>query len=174
MPHRTPFVKVPLTQGKVALVSPEDAERVLKYRWHANLNKRTHPVCWRAKRSVIVNGGRVGDIYLHRYILGLGPDDPMVDHKNGNGLDCRRGNLRVATKSQNTQNARKRTGLPYRGIRKDYNRWKARIQVNSHNHYLGSFATPEEAARAYDAAARQFFGEFACVNFPSEGERRAW
>jgi hypothetical protein len=169
MRQRTPFVKVPLTQGKTALISPEDADVVRQHTWHAQRGQGSY----RAMTSKRVNGKTVNTL-LHRLILGLNEGDSIVDHKNGNPLDCRRGNIRLATFSQNTQNSRKRNASPYRGTYRHGKKWQALIMCHKRARYLGVFATPEEAAHAYDTAARELFGEFACVNFPHDGERRAW
>ncbi len=94
-----------------------------------------------------------------------------VDHINGNKLDNRRSNLRLANRSTNQANRgasyHNKSGL--KGVchaphTKD--RWRAQITVRGHKMYLGTFTTPEEAARAYDQAAIQHFGEFARLNFP--------
>jgi hypothetical protein len=106
-------------------------------------------------------------IYLHRFILGITDPKIRVDHQDGDGLNCRRSNIRVSTPSLNTANAGKRPGSnPYKGVLKRGSRWIARIKVNYTSRHLGTFDTPEEAARAYDRAAVETFGEFARLNFP--------
>lgn len=112
-------------------------------------------------------------MYLHREIMGLSVGDPReVDHENGNGLDFRRENLRICTGSQN--NAAKGYDQEfctskYRGVRhsgKNYltKPWFASIGVNGKPIYLGYFATPEEAALAYNQAAYAQYGSFARLN----------
>ena len=105
---------------------------------------------------------------MHRLILGCGPGEE-VDHRNGNGLDNRRGNLRPATHALNQANVRRvRAKSGFKGVsrwvRPSPRPWRAHITVKGRMKFLGAFATPEEAARAYDAAARELFGEFACTN----------
>jgi hypothetical protein len=107
---------------------------------------------------------------MHRQIVNP-PDDLLVDHHNHNGLDNRRFNLRLATDSTNQQNARKRitkTTSRFKGVDfvKATGKWRARIAVNGRRLFLGSFDSELEAALAYDAAARKYFGEYACLNFP--------
>ena len=88
--------------------------------------------------------------------------------------DCRRDNLRPATQRQNTGNMRSRAKkAPYKGINANGSGWAAQIRENGKRTHIGQFKTAEEAARAYDDAARRVHGEFACVNFPREGERGA-
>jgi hypothetical protein len=114
-------------------------------------------------------------VLMHRLILPP-PARFIIDHINGNGLDNRRANLRLATAAQNRWNARasRRGGWGglYRGVtRLGATRWKASIAANGQREDLGCFATAELAARAYDAGARRLHGEFARLNFPGPYER---
>ena len=110
--------------------------------------------------------------YLHRLILGLTNPKIMVDHKNHNGLDNRRENLRVCNGSQNHGNEQIGKGYSsrykgvslYKGPHSHLRPWVARIQINKKRIYLGVFSTEEEAAQAYNTAALQYFGEFAFLN----------
>lgn len=91
-----------------------------------------------------------------------------IDHRNGNGLDNRRDNLRRATMSQNIANQFPRGGSSkYKGVcrSKRSGGWLAQICVNRKSIYLGRFGTEEEAARAYDVKAKEVWGEFARLNF---------
>ena len=104
--------------------------------------------------------------------MNAGPDQ-HVDHRDHNGLNNQRSNLRLASKGQNNRNARKRIdGLTskYKGVhRKKKHKikmWCARIQIDGVRKSLGYFTTEEEAAQDYDTAAVEFFGEFAFTNFP--------
>lgn len=103
------------------------------------------------------------------------PRNMVVDHVNGDTRDNRRENLRVASSTENGGNAvlYKNNSSGYKGVsfNKERMKYTASIQCNRKQHYLGAFKTPEEAARAYDEAARFYFGEFACVNFPLPGEQ---
>ena len=102
-------------------------------------------------------------------------DDEVVDHINGNTNDNRRCNLRTASRRENQGNMRmsshNTSGYKGVGFRKDRGKFRAYISVNNKTKHLGYFFTPEEAARAYDTAARFYFGKFACVNFPHPGEQ---
>ena len=96
------------------------------------------------------------------------PNECVVDHINGNPLDNRRANLRLCTQAENNLN-RGATKGSFKGvwIDKRYGSWIAQIGHNGKRRHLGSFATPEDAARAYDTAARELHGNFAHLNFPS-------
>lgn len=105
---------------------------------------------------------------MHRLLIGA-PDGICVDHANHDGLDNRRSNLRLAGQSNNSANTRRRAGRSgFRGVHREDSRWVAAIRVNYKTHRLGRFKQPEVAARAYDRAARRFFGSFATLNFPEE------
>jgi hypothetical protein len=110
---------------------------------------------------------------MHRLILG-NPDIKMhVDHRNRVGLDNWRNNLRVCTPSQNAGNSLHHidngSGLKGVGWHKASGAWRARICINYCTHYLGTFKSKEDAARAYDEAAKEHFGEFAILNY-QEGQ----
>jgi hypothetical protein len=109
-----------------------------------------------------------GFIYLHTFLTGW----PLVDHANGNGLDNRRSNLRLATGTQNNANRRlasnSTSGFKGVNLYKRTGRWRAHIAIHRQQKHLGYFRTAEEAARAYDIAALALFGEFALINFPKE------
>lgn len=163
---------VPLTQGYEALVDDEDYERVSHYRWRVlkNANRRY------AIASPRINGV-TKTLYLHRFIMDAGTD-VFVDHKDGNGLDNQKHNLRFATPQQNSRNNPGRSiTSKYKGVSWDKrrSRWKAQIGVarGCKTMCCGRFDTEEQAARAADAAALAYHGDFARLNFPlSEGDKR--
>ena len=119
--------------------------------------------------------GRDQVIRMHRLLTGA-TKGSEVDHRNGNGLDNRRANLRVCSHAENTFNKRiyrnNHTGFkgvaPARKRADGSQRYCARIQGHLCKQHIGTFATAEEAARAYDRAAIELHGEFAHTNFPRE------
>jgi hypothetical protein len=154
----------------VALVDDDDFEDVSRFKWHA----RTCRGRAYAARGVYENG-RTRELLLHRYLLNA-PPGVLVDHRNGNGLDCRRSvNLRTTDATGNSANRVKTPGKSsrFKGVylRRDANRqkpWHASLTIRDKRIYLGHFACEEDAARAYDAAAKRTFGEFALTNFSEE------
>lgn len=153
--------EIPLTQGMVALVDDEDYESVNEYKWCAwHDDARTR--VWYAVSWV---DGRLTK--MHQLILNR-PIGRDIDHRNSNGLDNRRANLRLCTRSQNLANMEKRRGNTssrYKGVNfhKHTGKWRAEIGSGS-GKYIGVFATEEDAARAYNEAARKLWGEFALLN----------
>ena len=115
------------------------------------------------------------DIPFHRLALGLS-DEEVADHINRDSRDNRRCNIRPAAQIDNTKNQtlRNTNSSGYKGVSFLQCAGKFEAYINDkpyHKKHLGLFETPEEAARAYDEAARYFYGEFACVNFPNPGEQ---
>lgn len=156
-------MSIPLTKGLFAVVDAADFERLSQHRWQAMKSKNT----FYAARSVIV-AGRKKTIRMHREILKV-PAGVLVDHRDRNGLNNRRQNLRAATHTQNQANAVKRaTGTQYRGVHAKRGRFAAKIRCDRVQHWLGAHTDPADAARAYDRKARELFGEFASLNFPME------
>lgn len=151
-----------LTKGMKALVDDKDFEEVNKHFWRVFIPKgRGTTYAIRSKRV----GGKMKIVLMHRQILG--EPGGITDHINNNGLDNRRGNLRVCTDSQNLMNSRWRRKpnktSKYRGVSyyKPLNKWHAYIMVMYRNIHLGYFNTEEEAAKARADAELTLFGEFA-------------
>jgi len=153
-----------LTRGKVALVDDWNFEYLNQWLWQARREENT----WYAYRSERLPNGKKISVGMHRVILG----NPAahVDHRNGDGLDNQEHNLRQATKAQNGMNrgpqSNNTSGFKGASRNKKGQNWGARIKRFGKYELLGYYDTKEEAARAYDAAAREAFGEFAWLNFP--------
>lgn len=121
-------------------------------------------------------GASTKQTLLHRVVMAP-PAGTLIDHINGDGMDNRRSNLRVCTYAENNRNRRKRKvrASAYKGVSRSPESakkpWRASIKrPEGKQTHLGCFWTEEEAARAYDDAARELFGEFACPNFPQAGD----
>lgn len=147
-----------LTQGKVAIVDDEDFNRFGHFKWHYL------SVGYAARRQL--NSSRTY-VYLHRLIMK--PEKGQeIDHINGNTLDNRKSNLRIADRSKNMSNTRirKTNTSGYKGVSLDKSRnmWAAEITVNYKKLHLGRFNEIKEAAKAYNEAAKKYFGEFAYLN----------
>jgi hypothetical protein len=155
--------EIPLTQGKVALVDDEDYIGLSQYKWYAH-NERGHfYVCRDAGK-----GKDRQHFKMHRQIMSY-PQNLEVDHRDHNGLNNQRSNLRICTHAENMRNQNVRaTGLSkYKGVTWDngIGKWKASIMFNYKNYYLGYYDLEIEAAKMYDKKAKEFFGEFAKTNF---------
>jgi len=159
--------EIQLNHNKVALVDDEDYERVSRLTWTAFKNPLGK---WYAK-----TGGGRSQRRLHRFILNLTDPSIKVDHKDGDGLNNQKHNLRIATTAQNGWNVGlyRTNSSGFKGVswrdNRHKNHWLAKIEANHKIFRLGAFATAEEAARAYDTKARELHGEFARLNFPQEG-----
>lgn len=145
-------MSIPLTQGKFALVDDSDFQRCSELKWHAWKGRNTYYARSRA-------GGKT--TYMHSFILGC----KFVDHRNKNGLDNQRDNLRPCNRAQNNANGtlRKHSSV-YRGVRRKAGRFAAEISVNGKVKHLGYFDSESDAALAYNNAAFELFGEFASLN----------
>lgn len=173
---RVPAVVIPLTRGMAAFVDPENASLVLSgYTWAASRKSNGLWYAVACVRGEARDGGKPGRlVYMHVLISG----EPRTDHRDRNGLNNAKINLRVADRSQNGANR----GLPannisgFKGV--SFNsrkgKWQAGITVRGRALHLGYFTSKEEAARGYDRAATAYFGEFAATNvmlglLPEEG-----
>ena len=161
--------EITLSKNRVALIDDDDFERVSKLHWSTTTIRNKNNSYTYVINSKQINFVRKV-IYLHRFILNA-PDDKWVDHIDGNTLDCRKSNLRLCSTRQNNQNQRVVFGvIKYKGVHKSGTKYRARIRLSNGNRFnIGSFDTPEDAAKAYDQKAMEDRGEFAIVNFDVNG-----
>ncbi|MHA1712598.1 MAG: AP2 domain-containing protein [Candidatus Ranarchaeia archaeon] len=164
--------KIPLRNGKFALVDNEDYPRLSKYKWYLSDGY--------AIRTIRINGlygdnGKVKQIFIKmsRSILGLINEDPRdVDHRDRIRLNNQKYNLRACTRAENMRNKglNKRNTSGYKGVsrHKATNKWLASIKAGRKQIYLGLFSCRIDAAKAYDEAAKKYHGEFASLNFNCE------
>lgn len=159
--------EINLNRGYKAVVDEEDFGKVSQFKWHVQEGVNTVY----ARRNYRALDGKQVNQRMHRFILDLPPGTkPSVDHKDGDGLNNRRENLRVCTSAENARNqpAYKNKSSKFKGvIRRPGGKWEATITVDGKHKYVGWFMSEELAARAYDVAATENFGQFARLNFPA-------
>lgn len=158
------YREITLTRGYTALVDSEDYERVAAHKWTAMPCKSGQVY---ARRTVKTANGKCHTVLLHRFILGEPPY--KVDHRDRNGLNCQKRNLREATNSQNQCNRRSRrpSKLGFIGLQRTASgKCRGKVKILGQAHYTKPFRSPAEAAAARDALARVMHGEFAMLNFP--------
>ncbi len=148
---------------ELIFLDADDYERCKRYTWRLVRRSATY-------YAVALVKGR--EVYLHRYLMGLAYGDPrVVDHINGRGWDCRKANMRITTKAVNNGNVvfSRTSSSGYTGVYPMPNgRFISRIRINGVRCHVGIFDTAEEAARAYDKAARGHRGIATALNFPEE------
>ena len=164
---------IPLTHGKVALVDSQDYNWLSQFKWRAQKSGK-RPDAFYAVRNITIEKRRT-TIQMHRQIMHP-PHGLEIDHKNNNGLDNRRSNLRFCTRSQNMANSRghRRRRSSFKGVsfHKEFKKWRAIITKNKKNLHLGFFRSQVRAAKAYDDKAKELFGQFARPNFPHTLRRK--
>lgn len=163
---------IPLDKGQYAIVDVEDFVRLSAFKWFA---------CWsRTSRTFYARTGAIrktkthtyrGAILLHRMVLEITDPKILIDHKNHQGLDCRKQNLRQCTAHKNGANKQfRKNESGYKGVYPfkggGTKPWRACIGFNYRFIHIGLFREKEEAAKAYDRKAIELFGEFAHLNFP--------
>lgn len=150
--------KIPLTQGKFATVDDSDYVQLSQHKWHAQF---IYNKFYAARHS----GNKY--IYMHREIMDVNDPTVKVDHRDGDGLNNQRSNLRNGTHKQNLCNrgpqANNTSG--YKGVFATGKKFLAYIKHNQKFIRIGEFDTAEEAAKARDAKAKELHGEFAWTNF---------
>ena len=168
----TPWCAIDLRAGLVAIIDAEDAPKVanrclLYYRPAKNNYGYVAALSYGSRREQ-----KREKTFLHRLVMDA-PTGVLVDHINRDGLDCRKLNLRLSDFALNAANQKTRNGTAsgFKGVAAEGDKWRARI--GSERRSLGTFSDPAEAARAYDRAAVEKWGEHARLNFPHEAARSA-
>lgn len=161
------MIKVLLeNSGLHTLIDDEDFELISRYRWYSH----NYRGIYNYAETTIRENKKKSTLKMHGLIMGALPGQ-QVDHKNHDTLDNRKENLRVCTNTQNSQNRQRTWGVSsFKGVRwhKGTEKWHSRIMFNKKGVSLGLFSDEEDAARAYDRAALEYFGEFAFLNFKEE------
>lgn len=165
--------EIKLTQDKVTLVDDNDYEYLMQWQWNASKGVKTYY----ARRTA--NDPR-RTVIMHRELLGA-KKGQMVDHKDHNGLNNQRENIRLCSARDNCRNRPSRGLSKYLGvvqfccckqytnkageqIEKKYHYWRTSVYVDGKRKYLGSFSSEIEAAIIYNIAARKYYREFANPN----------
>jgi hypothetical protein len=160
------YRRIYLGEGEWTILDQQDYYRLSNFKWYL----RGQGKKFYAIRSVKYGPGKTKESRMHREIMSA-PAGLLVDHKDGNSLDNRRENLRLATHSQNACNSqinKTKSKSRFRGacLDKSNGRWFTTIRTNGKRLWFGYFDNEIEAAKAYDEAAKKYHGEFARLNFP--------
>ena len=152
---------IQLTQGKETIIDDVDYEFLTQWKWHA----ARYPNGWRVKRTINL-GTSFKTVFMHREIAKrIGLDAPLIDHRDRNPLNNRRGNLRGASCSQNLHNrgvpSNNTTGVKGVSFEKRSGRYKAAVTVEGKTHFCGYHTTLAKAERAVVAKRTALIGEFA-------------
>jgi hypothetical protein len=155
--------------ARFAIVDPEDYQKLAEYDWQLDQSpsKNYYAVRFDPVRKIV---------RMHREVMNA-PAGSFVDHRHGTGLDNRKENLRIATRTQNVHNRRKtakQTSSKYKGVcfKRNEKKYCAQIGYKGKRMHLGYFDNEIDAAKAYDAAAKKLFGEFARLNFPNKSQNK--
>ena len=153
---------IPLTKGKFAMVDDWNYQWLNQFKWSASEGRNTYYAIRHKDAKAIL---------LHRVIMGCTKgDNKIIDHKDGNGLNCQESNMRFASRSQNRVNtvSENNTSSKYLGVHRCVHhgniRWRATLNKDGKQFHCGYFKTEIEAVKAYNKKAKELHGEFANLN----------
>ncbi len=150
---------IPLTKGLFAQVDDEDYDMLMRHKWQAHKSRNTYYA-----NSAIYENGKQIYLTMHRVIM-KAEKGVLIDHKDRNGLNCQKSNLRKCNHSENNANRKSSGYSRYLGVSFFRGKWVAQITINKKTLLIGSFDSEKEAAIAYDKRALEVRGEFANPNF---------
>lgn len=163
------MIEILLTQGQVAMIDDDDFELVSQHKWFAERRVKRKKIKWYACTNIWVSTNRFRILRMHSLIMGKKPG-LEIDHKDNNGLNNQKSNLRFVTRAQNLINrsGRSSSSSKYKGVSLSMRngKWMARICRDGRQIYLGYFDNEVKAAEVYDEAAKVLHEEFARLNFP--------
>lgn len=152
---------IELTQGFFAIVDDEDHALVSEFKWYLHR-------CGKHKyaRRATYDTGKKKDVLLHRVLLGISDETVYIDHKDGNGLNNQKANLRVCSAAENSSNRKTHCNNTsgFKGVNRAKGGWRTRVSLGNKRTHVGYFNTKEDAARAYNEAAIKLHGKFAKLN----------
>lgn len=165
--HIGQFKFIKLNKDQYAIVDAEDSKELNKYNWFLRLPTGSNTQYAQRNNWCKKSKKHLTPLKMHRVIMNAQKDE-IVDHINGNGLDNRKSNLRICTTRQNNRNQRPQIGRSskYKGVywKKDRSKWRANIKTYGKSKHLGYFIEEVEAAKAYNKAALELFGEYSLLN----------
>ena len=155
--------EIKLTQNKIALIDDSDFESLNRFKWCALKSRLTYY----AVRGIRLTNGKWTTILMHREILDV-PKGLDTDHKDHNGLNNQKSNLRICTRQENMMNgnSHKNSSSRFKGVSwfKRGKKWSVELEYKGRSKHLGLFHSESEAALAYNKKAIEMFGEFAGLN----------
>ena len=164
-------MEISLTKGYTAIIDDEDYELISNLKWRVSVQKRKN---YHTYLTCIANTPRPNrkTVKLHRVIMAKYFDikGKIIEHKNGNPLDCRKTNMRIATRQGNSANMQKKkpnSSSKYKGVHRADSKskpWRAVIKFNGKQKHLGNFKTEEEAFKVYSEEHKKLFGSFSLQN----------
>lgn len=163
-------ISTPTYPDTFVLVDDEDYNDLIKHKWRSEKHK---DLCYAVRQYTSKKEGAKKSyriwVGMHRFIMNC-PKGLEVDHRDGNGLNNQKSNLRICTRHQNSMNRRRRKGSGYKGVYPydDGSKWTASVFISGNIIRLGIFTCEKTAAKCYDKVAKLAFGEFACLNFPED------
>lgn len=153
------YTIIPLTRGLQAIISPEDAD-LKQYTWHARHARYAYPVRFSYDHGILLHR-----VVMERMLGRPMTDSEEVDHVDGDALNNRRGNLRLATHAQNMRNRKLHTNNQsgHAGVyfHAQKQQWRATIRVDRKEHHLGYFHSLDKAVAARQQAEQEYFGTWA-------------